>query len=252
MPITSADCKKILEQDPLLLAAGATPGKPWKRLSKKKGPLGVERVFSHPVGLYARLVESGDILWIGAAATTMEELDDPINQRAVVAVAPAASAPNLWYLSAEATRSKAEAARKYVDQLLDRSDDGEHGDLYDAASKLDPIALANQYTFAIFGEGAFGACGACITPTSVWLNEQCCYDQGSPLEHLMPEGSEDLNECGTWMVGGYEEKTPLELATFLLSKGFLWDREFQDFIDTKAGEELEAIDQARQGPTHSV
>lgn len=254
MPISTDDCKTLLVQDTLLRAAGARDAKGWKRLSKKNGVLGIERVFSHPSGVYAKLTESGNTLWIAASATSMAELDDPLNQRVV---APVAQAPTTtttqWCWPVEAEAAQAKKAQSHVKSLLAAVPDADRWDkLYATASKLDPIALANQYTFAICRDTDSSdktRLWACITPTAVWLKDHVCYDMTSPIGHLLPAKSGDVNDCGSWVVHGFEKKTPLELATFLLAKGFQWDPVYQTFLDgcggTRCGRQLAALVQAR-------
>lgn len=241
MPISTDDCKTLLVQDTLLRAAGALDVKGWKRLSKKKGALGIERVFSHPSGLYAKMIESGNTLWIAASATSLAELDDPLNQRVVTPVTSVTtSSQTQWCWPAQANPVLTQKAYTHVHDMLAAfcNDEDLLERLYNSAGKLNPVALANQYTFAICRDDESSAqemTWACVTPTQVWDSEHCCYDQGSPIEHLLPAGSEDLNESGSWVVHGFEDATPLALATFLLAKGFQWDPAFQVFIDDCAG-----------------
>lgn len=233
MTISTDDCKNLLATDSFVIAAGATDLKGWKRLSKRKGPLGIERVFKHKCGVYAKVIEAGSQLYVLAAAVTEEELDDPMNQRGTPVqqggptTVGTASASTV-VLASPTLHSQ---AKNLVDSMLAAfcEDDDLYEDLMEKVENFDKTAIANQYTFAVIKAEDFLI--ATITPTSYWLTEGCCYDQGSPIGHILPDGSDDLNECGTWVIPQYQDSTPIELAKFLLSKGFVWDKDFQDFMD---------------------
>ena len=74
-----------------------------------------------------------------------------------------------------------------------------------------------------------------ITPKKYWDNEGYVYDQHIPLDHLLPE---DLGEAmeATWASVERDGENPLVLAAQLMAKGFVWDKDFQDFIDNESPE----------------
>lgn len=159
-----------------------------------------------------------------------------------------------------ANGTRGEQAVQLVHLLLASNE--EDGSLFDWATLLDPTALANQFTFAIEQspadeeEGERSALIAIITPTVHWEATQCCFDKGSPIQHLLPEDSEYLNECGTWAIPGFDTATGL--MQFLVTKGFRWDASFQEFIDPTMLEDLRPLAESdaqarparnrRQGP----
>lgn len=238
MTITTDDCKALLSRDMPLIACGAIDPKGWKRLSKKNGANGVERVFSHDSGMFALVIESAGAIKVGARSPTLEGLDSAKTAAAPAAavVAPAAeleAASRLWpavsprFLDVEKARVLAEK----IAHFWENDDDDDAMEKYTArCDKLDPIALASQYTFAIClsDDGLV----AIVTPTCVWEDDGYCHDQESPIGRLMPAGSDDLNGCGTWQIPGYDSADDVpKLAFDLMERGFVWDPDFQEMID---------------------
>lgn len=70
MPATTADCKKLLEQDPRLDGLGG-----WKRLSKATALDGIERIFTDKTkAQFVRVLENGNDLSITAIENSLEEV----------------------------------------------------------------------------------------------------------------------------------------------------------------------------------
>lgn len=244
MAISTDDCKALLSKDMPLIASGAIDPKGWKRLSKKNGAQGVERVFSHSSGMFALVVEAAGSIRVHARSSTLEGLA-PSAPAAAPAPAPAAkAAPSKFWPAASPRFIDVEKARVLAEKLANfwnTDDDDEAFERLEARfEKLDPVAAASQYTFAI----SFSSDGlaAIITPSCVWRDESRCHDQESPISHLLPDGSDDLNGCGTWDIPGYTEGDPAcvpAMALDLLSRGFVWDEAFQEMIDRNS--EMPAI-----------
>jgi len=107
-------------------------------------------------------------------------------------------------------------------------DDSNYGvpqNLVDAAGK----ALANRYCFAISDED--DTVSAMITPIRYFEKNGCCDDQTGPIDHLLPKCGELMES--TWEIYDSAVKTPVQAAKYLQQQGFVWSRDFQDFIDSK-------------------
>lgn len=85
-------------------------------------------------------------------------------------------------------------------------------------------ALAQHYIFGMVDsdDGVFAA----ICPKYYWEAEGCCFDQQSPLEHIIPDG-DDVNGCGTYY---FEDMSLKKIKGMLLSKGFVYDKGFEEFM----------------------
>lgn len=106
--------------------------------------------------------------------------------------------------------------------------DAEYGvpqNLVNAAGK----ALANRYCFAISDEDDM--ISAMITPIRYFEKNGCCDDQTGPIGHLLPKCGELMES--TWEIYDSAVKTPVQAAKHLQQQGFVWNRDFQDFIDSK-------------------
>lgn len=272
--ITTEDCKALLTQDKPLIALGGGDEKGWKRISKKTGTQGIERVFSHPAsGFFARVIEStNSTLSISAIATSISDLDDPSNQRKAKSVTTNVSSYSISSLFGEVLNSPSESEipsinldateisepvdqsiwptictnfiklKKAENMLRSFIEDDEGAEkLWDKVPKLDPIALANQCTFCICNSD--DGLVAIVTPTFYWLSNEFCYDQEIPMEHCFPPDSDDLNGCGTWLIPGFDE--PVTLALELLKRGFILDEKFQEFIDAPTVQTLAPIFEKR-------
>lgn len=229
MSFSTDDCKTLLAKDNPLIAAGALDPKGWKRLSKRNASDGVERIFSHPPsGMFARVLEANGALSVTARGSSLDSVCAPAASAPAPVPAKAAPSP-FWPAISPRFVDVAKAARlvqRHVGAY--RGDDEDHDALMERIDKLDPVALANQFTFAVCQTPDEDLMAA-ITPTCYWKEDECCFDQESPIGRLLPSGSDDINGCGTWVIPGFSE--PAALALHLLSLGFVWDAEFQDLMD---------------------
>lgn len=86
-----------------------------------------------------------------------------------------------------------------------------------------------------------------ITPISYFNKTGYCYDQPSHLYDLLPDGADDVNECGTYIMPR-NGKSDLELAKDLIARGFVWRSDFQDLmhkaLDSASRAELAAAQAA--------
>jgi hypothetical protein len=89
-------------------------------------------------------------------------------------------------------------------------------------------ALAQHYVFGVVDgeDGIFAA----ICPKYYWEENGFCFDQQSPLERILPEG-DDVNGCGTYC---FEDLSLKEIKAMLISKGFVYDKEFEAFMQEGA------------------
>lgn len=189
----------------------------------------------------AKVIESGGAIEIAAIGKTPESLEDPQNQRTLTHSSPTANSAAVEddeaantaipsaYWTKMATGFDASKARRVVELMLGRFDDEHERDFWKMAERVDPIASANQFIFALTFEDESVVI---ISPLKYFETDGCCYDQESPIGHLLPEGSDDFNGCGTWQIP--TNMTPTELAVDLMARGFIWNKDFQEFIDADA------------------
>jgi hypothetical protein len=126
-------------------------------------------------------------------------------------------------------------------------DDADYGVpqvLLDQAGK----ALANRYCFAISEED--GSLNAMITPIRYFEEEGCCSDQTGPISHLLPKCGEAMES--TWECYRDDVHTPLQFSAYLKGLGFVWNKDFQDFIDKKLTRELSAQEPAASVPKSTL
>lgn len=227
MPISTDDCKKLLSQDPALAALGALDIGSWKRVGKKKTAQGIERRFVHACGAMAKVVESSGQIHIAATGSCLADLDDSSTQRprAAPAACSEEALAGLWTREAASEADRAAAISLAARQMI--WDDRVDGPLYKAVMALDPIAWANQFIFALCEDIV------CICPKKFFEDEGCCYDQESPIGHLLPLGSDDVNGCGSWELCFPGSGT--SHAIELMELGFRWDPSFQQFMDDCSG-----------------
>lgn len=94
--MSTEDCKRLLIADPLARLAQADQASLWKRLSKRSGPLGIERVFACSAKpLFALVAEDASGLWVAAMGSTLESLSAPSSLRSRPISTPMALAPSL-------------------------------------------------------------------------------------------------------------------------------------------------------------
>lgn len=95
---------------------------------------------------------------------------------------------------------------------------------------------AKKFIFSVLKEGIdmldLGACVAvAIVEYNYWLAEGGMNDDASeePANYMPPEWqAEDLNQGGQWLV--YTNLTPDQVEAKLKSIGFMWVKDFDDFI----------------------
>lgn len=119
-------------------------------------------------------------------------------------------------------------ARKYIEGLLESEDDSDDKNApfspSSKATSFDPIALANQFVFALRPDFI-------VITQKKWQVESRDYDRCWPIKHLLPEGSDDAG--GSWEVP--LEGSHAEVAVDLMARGFHWAHDFQRFMDQSSG-----------------
>lgn len=107
---------------------------------------------------------------------------------------------------------------------------GDEDEAQRMAEKIEPLALASQFIFAIDAEGD----EAFIAPKASFLRDDNgafeYWDVLSPVIHLMPPGSRDTSGVGFWYFNG-AFKGAAELGTYLLNAGFQWSLGAQLYVD---------------------
>ena len=134
-----------------------------------------------------------------------------------------------------------QASVRIIDLILNH-DEGVYGVSEDELQTLLDTAgddLASHFVFAYCGQDESMPCWI-ITPKKYWDNEGYVYDQHTPIDHLLPA---DLGEAmeATWASVERDGENPLVLAAQLMAKGFVWDKDFQDFIDNETPEARKMI-----------
>jgi hypothetical protein len=119
------------------------------------------------------------------------------------------------------------------DEPADDSDDADFG-VPRALIAEAGMALANRHYFAICAEG--GSLTAMITPIRYFEETGYCSDQTGPLGSLLPHCGETME--ATWEFYDTSVKTPVDAIKYLQKQGFVWNRDFQDFIDKSVTQEL--------------
>lgn len=117
-------------------------------------------------------------------------------------------------------------------------EDGVDNDRYDvdfgvpeAMVKAAGKALANRFCFALaVDDPESGHMTAMITPIKYFKEEGCCNDQDGPVRGLLPPGFSNAMES-TWDVPD-DVATAVEAARLLQSYGFVYNKDFQKYIDS--------------------
>ena len=142
----------------------------------------------------------------------------------------------------EAENRRAEQ-QKAADRIIDilvgdapysEEDDAEWGvpkALLDTAGQ----ALAGRYIFAV--EEMEGEISVLTTPLRYFEKNGCCDDQTGPIGHLIPKGGELMES--TWEIYDDSVKTAGDAAKYMQDQGFVWNRDFQNFIDSSVTAEIE-------------
>lgn len=147
---------------------------------------------------------------------------------------PRAPSPELWPAKPD-SEAEALAAGELVERLLlaDRPEGAarsrETSILISEMERLDPVALAPRYSFALVFPRVLMAV---IMPTSLWERERAFCPGFGPSERLLPENSVDVNFAGVWMLPKLQsiEQAP-ELVCELLRRGFVWEPSLQALCD---------------------
>jgi len=219
MSFSTADCKTLLCADALLIGQGFAKAD-WKRVSKRNGPQGPERVFacSKPQSHHALVIETPQGLWIASESANADLLQDPSiwrqnpqsNAAAAIAVAVASlgaaglSAPessgspaepvvpvNWREFSAEADKMKNKAAVSLAEKL--EAGAAPLGRVASMAEKGAGIALANQFYFGIHSSTPAGdgspRFGATIATRAQWSRALKPAEARLAIEGILPEGA---------------------------------------------------------------
>lgn len=241
--------KKFTTSDKLkLLFKAALDGdaKDWKRTGKFKNDAGQEvRTFENKkTGDELTVTDTGDGRF-HLAGNNFEMTASVPDAFAEAAQKAPADAP-FTSLSAtvhETDAAKNAAADRIVELLLmdeygpaeaddlDESGYGVKQELVDAAGR----ALANRYCFAIMDMD--DELTAMITPVAFYEQRGYCDDRTGPIHDLLP-GCADVMES-TWEFCDPKVKTPVDAAKYLQELGFVWDRDFQNFVDASQTAALE-------------
>jgi len=104
-------------------------------------------------------------------------------------------------------------------------------DLIDQAG----LALANRYYFGVIEED--DELSVMTTPIKYFEQNGCCSDQTGPISHLLPVCGE-LAES-TWECYDDNVKTVVDAAKHMQQNGFLWSKDFQNFLDSAQTEKIE-------------
>ena len=108
-------------------------------------------------------------------------------------------------------------------------------DMLKAAGK----ALANRYCFAVCVEEEEYADEplVMVTPIRYFEENGCCDDQSGPISDLLPRCAEAMES--TWEIYHDSVNSPETAAAYLQSLGFVWNKDFQEFIDNKWTDKIE-------------
>lgn len=147
---------------------------------------------------------------------------------AVRARESAQNASSIAWTRVAANEIDAAHARRYIEGLLESEDDSDDKNgpfsLSSTATSFDPIALANQFVFALHPD--------CVVITQrKWQLARRDDDRYWPIEHLLPDGSDDAG--GSWEVPC--QGSHAEVAVDLMARGFHWNQDFQRFMDQSSG-----------------
>ncbi len=123
-------------------------------------------------------------------------------------------------------------AHKVTDEVIENilKDGKSPGMPQDQADKL----LASLYCFALNNED--GYLTAMITPIRYFESHGCCSDQSGPIGQILDKCGEAMES--TWEFYDDAIKTPADAANYLMDKGIVWNKDFQDFIDSTLTKEL--------------
>lgn len=222
MSYSTNDCKKLLDQHPD--TAGTNQGA-WKRLSKRKAPDGVERIFSDSAGgRFVRILESPDGLVVVGVGNSRAEVD-ATGEGKPVTRNPASPGGGTLH-KAESDPAKIALAEEIMTGWLNHQDVNPESPRFEKAG----LALANCFHFGIAYMEEEGECWAMFMPKS-WADagEDFIPDFEPPIGHLLPhpEMSESPNGSCDWIIGGFNDDVKGAIRA-LLDRGFVWDERLQE------------------------
>lgn len=214
--MSTTDCKKFL-----VSKFPETKTTLWKRVTKYKNTAGqTVRVFQYNDDKMVGVVENGNTLSIVKEDETLERKN---------------SASINYYITEEDRNEFSngfgpEFSSNYNFNTPVRDPDEVEpltGDYHPGAKK---------FIFSVLKTGLdmmdLGACiEVAIVEYDYWLSEGCMNDCASeePANYMPPEWqAEDLNQGGQWLV--YTNLTPDQVEAKLKSIGFMWVKDFDDFI----------------------
>ena len=229
MGCSGEDCKELLCKGQGIVDRGSDDFGGWCRRAKKKGDLGVERVFEHESGLCDLVGEGASGIWVAGYGR-----DESCANRKPASKAGPANAgaprhpefPSLWTVSHN--KKGLAQARKSIKGLLSSVQESDHF----RYGGEDGVAMANQFVFG-FAEQNIELHIMIITPIAYWESDGCICDQECFIKGLLPEDSEELNGRGTWGIPW--KGSQLGLGQELLLRGFAWDGKYQIFLDANFG-----------------
>jgi hypothetical protein len=216
MSYSTDDCKKLLDSD--AATAGTNQG-PWKRLSKKNGEDGVERIFSDKAGsIFVRIVESAQGLEVRGTGKALSDVD---------VGAPAGKAQTNAPVHAVDTDAANIALAEEIIQDVENCPDISEPRYQGAYT-----AIANRFRFGYGGDEEGELSFIFIPDTMIKDSKPYTPDFQLPIQELMPfpEMSESPNDSGEWFVGGFDGNAKACIRA-LLDRGFVWDERAQHFAD---------------------
>ena len=226
MGYSTNDCKALLDRDEQ--TKGTNQG-PWKRLSKRNGADGVERIFSDKVGQrFVLVVETAQGLKVQATAATLEQL----NQGASPSTVQGTAQPTDRFLETDA--KLVAYADQVVRNLVAYEDVNEGSRAFEKAHR----AIANRFLF-----GVDSTEGDTVLVTFVpdigadgEGDVEGVPDYGLPIGSIVPnpEMSESPNDSGHWFIGGFDGDIKACVQA-LMEAGFRWDARVQGLASDPQG-----------------
>lgn len=235
MAFSTEDCRRLLNTDPL--TQGTNQGE-WKRLSKRNGPHGVERVFSDKAGQrFALVVESQAGLVVQAAGSSLEELN-AAPSGSVKAGPGSKEAANPYLETDRSLVAYAARLMKQKQRYKDgEGDDEDWWDTSDARFEKAHRAIANRFHFGVYGADPYGedSIGFTFIPDfSLKEDDFCCPDYELQIDDLVPypDISDTPNGTGDWTIRGFgsDEEGIKACIVSLIERGFQWNSRVQNWL----------------------
>lgn len=226
MGYSTDDCKALLDRDEQ--TKGTNQG-PWKRLIKRNGAEGVERVFSDKAGQqFVLVVETAEGLKVVATAPSQDQL----SQGNAPASPPSAPKETDRFLETDA--KLVTYADQVVRDLVAYEDVNEGSPRFIKAHR----AIANRFLF-----GVDSTEGETVLVTFIpdigsdgEGDVEGVPDYGLPIGSIVPnpEMSESPNESGHWFIGGFDGDIKACVQA-LVQAGFRWDERVQGLASDPQG-----------------